>query len=280
MTQDRVDVGWVLWAGTVGLNRPILERIEAAVAGGYDRLSVSPLDVVAVRQEGISVEGLGQAIHDAGLGVVVDPVMGWYSNEPAPGPYAALQLDDVLRMAETVGAAALTALGPFSPDEVPQSVLEERFAALCDRASDFGSRVQMEFMPFTVISDVQRAWSLVRAADRRNGGLVIDTWHFFRGNPDFRALESVPGDRVFSVQVADAAAEPVGSLGEDTFNRLLPGEGALDLLALLRTLAGMGALHWVGPEVISPRMEAMEPIAAARLAGERVRALVAEAQRP
>jgi hypothetical protein len=32
--------------------------------------------------------------------------------------------------------------------------------------------------------------------------------------------------------------------------------------------------------VISPKMEAMEPIAAARLAGERVRALVAEAQRP
>jgi sugar phosphate isomerase/epimerase len=280
MTEGRHDVGWVLWAGTLGLDSPIPARIQAAAAGAFDRISLSPLDIGAARNEGITVEDLGKTIRDAGLGVIVDPIMGWYSDDPAPGPYAAFHLDEVLRMAETVGAAALTALGPFSPDQATPSVLEERFAVLCDRAGGFGAQVQIEFMPFSVIADARGAWSVVRAADRPNGGLVIDTWHFFRGTPDLSALKSIPGDRVFSVQVADAAAEPVGGLGEDTFNRLLPGDGALDLPALLRTLVEMDALHWVGPEVISPAMAAMEPIAAARLAGGRVRDLVAEAQRP
>lgn len=272
------DVGWVLWAGTVGLDGPLPARIEAAVAGGFDRVSLSPLDVAAATKEGIAVQDLGRGIRDAGLDMVLDPVMGWYSDAPAPGPYGAFQLDDVLRMGEVLGVAALSVLGPFSPDGATASEIERRFAALCDRAGDFGAQVQLEFMPFTVIPDAQSAWSLVQGADRDNGGLVVDTWHFFRGNPDLAALETVPGDRIFAVQVSDADLEPKGSLGEDTFHRRLPGDGAFDLAALLRTLDRMDALRWVGPEVISPETAAMAPVDAARVAGERVRSLVAAAR--
>ncbi len=272
------DIGWVLWAGTIGLDSPLPARIEAAVAGGFDRLSVSALDVAAALEEGTAVEDLGRRIRDAGLGVVLDPVMGWYSDEPGPGPYAAFQLEDVLGMGEALGAAALSVLGPFSPGEATAAELEERFAALCDRAGSFGAWVQLEFMPFTVVRDVESAWSLVRGAGRDNGGVVVDTWHFFRGNPDLAALEAVPGDRVFAVQVADADAEPRGSLAEDTFQRRLPGDGALDLSALFSTLARMDALRWVGPEVISPETAAMAPVDAAKVAGERVRSLVAAAR--
>ena len=204
------DVGWVLWAGTVGLDSPLPARIEAAVAGGFERLSLSPLDVAAAIEAGTTVGDLRRRIRDAGLGVVFDPVMGWYSDEPGPGPYAAFQLDDVLRTAEALGAAALSVLGPFSPGEATAAELERRFAALCDRAGGFGAQVQLEFMPFTVVGDVQSAWSVVHGAGRDNGGVVVDTWHFFRGNPDLAALEAVPGDRVFAVQVADADAEPNG----------------------------------------------------------------------
>ncbi len=269
------DVGWVLWAGTVGLDSPLPARMEAAVAGGFDRLSLGPLDVEVAREAGIAVEDLGRRIRDAGLGVVFDPVMGWYSDEPGPGPYAKFRIDELLKMAEGLGAAALTVLGPFSKGEATPADLQERFALLCDRAGDFGAQVQVEFMPFTVVGDVGSAWSLVEGAGRDNGGLVVDTWHFFRGNPDLAALEAVPGDRVFAVQVADADPVPRGSLSEDTFHRRLPGDGALDLMAVMGALDRMGALRWVGPEVISPETAALGPLDAARLAGERVRALVA-----
>ena len=45
-----------------------------------------------------------------------------------------------------------------------------------------------------------------RYADRANGGIVFDTWHFFRGDPDFDLLATVPGDRIYCVQIDDAAA--------------------------------------------------------------------------
>lgn len=278
MSDDGDEVGWVLWAGTVGLDGPLPARLDAALAGGFDRVSLSPLDVAAAVDDGTTVNDLGRRMRDAGLGIVLDPVMGWYSDQPAPGPYAAFQLDDVLRMGEALGAAALSVLGPFSPGEATASELERRFAALCDRAGTFGALVQIEFMPFTVLPDVRSAWSIVQGAGRDNGGIVVDTWHFFRGNPDLAALEAVPGDRVFAVQVADAGAEPHGSVGEDTFHRKLPGDGVFDLEAVLATLARTDALGWVGPEVISPETAAMAPADAARLAGERVRSLVASAR--
>ena len=116
-----------------------------------------------------------------------------------------------------------------------------------------------------------------RDADRDNGGIVFDTWHFFRGDPDFDLLATVPGDRIYCVQIDDAAATPRTSLRDDTKNRLLPGDGDLDLARAVRALAEIDALRWVGPEVISPMLEAMPAVEAARLASGKVRELIATA---
>ena len=130
----------------------------------------------------------------------------------------------------------------------------------------------------SAVADLGAAWPIVRDADRPNGGILLDTWHFFRSGSDMTLLEQVPGERIFGVQVADASAEPTMPLVEETFNRMLPGDGELDLTGVLRVLHRGGGLRWVGPEVISPTLAAMAPADAARLAGDRVRVLVADAQ--
>jgi sugar phosphate isomerase/epimerase len=269
--------GWVLWSGTIGLDSPVPARLEASLAGGYDRMTIGPPDVARAAAGGVSWEELGRSARDVGLGIVMDPMMGWYNDEPPPGPYAPFRLDEMLRMCEALQVSSISVLGPFREDEATPEELIRRFAGLCDRAADIGAQVQLEFMPMTTITDVASAWAIVESADRDNGGIVFDTWHFFRGNPDFADLERVPGDRIFAVQVADAPARLNGTLAEDTFNRMLPGDGELDLTGVVRALDRMGALRWVGPEVISPFTASMPPVEAARLAGDRVRQLLATA---
>ncbi len=270
-------LGWVLWSGTIGLDSPVPARIEAALAGGYDRMTIGPPDVARAASGGVSWEALGRSARDVGLGIVMDPVMGWYNDEPPPGPYAPFRLDEMLRMCEALQVTSISVLGPFREDEATPDELVRRFAVLCDRAADIGAQVQLEFMPMTTISDVASAWAIVESADRDNGGLVFDTWHFFRGTPDFGDLDRVPGDRIFAVQIADAPAQLQGTLADDTFHRMLPGDGDLDLTGVVRALDRMGGLRWVGPEVISPLTASMPPVDAARLAGDRVRQLLAAA---
>lgn len=270
------DIGWVLWSGTVGLESPIPARIEAALAAGFSRLSVSPLDVARAEEQGTPAAELGRRIRDAGLGIVMDPVMNWYGGAPPPASrFAPFPTDVALRMCEQLQVVSMTAIGqPTS--ELPLGELAGPFGALCDRAADLGAQVHLEFIPMTAIRDLPAAWVIVQGADRANGGILFDTWHFFRGNPDYAVLDRVPGERIFAVQIDDAAAEVRGSMRDDTLNRLLPGDGVFDLPRVVAALDRIGALRWVGPEVISPALETMDPVRAAQLAGDRVRQLVSD----
>jgi sugar phosphate isomerase/epimerase len=277
MVNDLPEIHWILWAGTVGLEGSISARIEAATSWGYERVSLSPLDVARTEADGLSATELGRQLRDANLQVVLDPVMNWYpGGVRRSSRFAAFSADDSLRMCGELGAVALTAIGG-ADHEVPSAELSTRFGQLCDRAADLGAQVQLEFMPMSILPDLAIAWQIVSTANRGNGGLVFDTWHFFRGSPDFEVLSKIPGDRIFAVQLNDARADVEGTLREDTQRRLLPGDGSFDLVRAIQTLADIGALSWVGPEVMHPDLAAMAPQAAAALAGDRTRSLVAAA---
>jgi sugar phosphate isomerase/epimerase len=270
-------INWILWSGTVGLESPMPPRIDAAASNGFTRLSVSPLDVARAEADGTTPADFGRAMRDAGLEIVLDPVLNWYPGGGAnPSRFASFSAADSLRMCEQLGVVSLTAVGSV---QTPGSVadLAEPFAQLCDRAADLGVSVHLEFMPMSAITDLAAAWDIVSGADRANGGIVFDTWHFFRGNPDYDVLAGIPGERIFAVQLDDALEDVQGTLREDTQRRLLPGEGSFDLNRVIRALADIGALAWVGPEVLHPDLAAMPARAAAALAGDRTRAAIGAA---
>ena len=51
-------------------------------------------------------------------------------------------------------------------------------------------------------------------------------------------------------------AEQLPDTRQDTQHRLLPGDGVFDLVGVIEVLHRIGALTWVGPEVISPELAA------------------------
>jgi sugar phosphate isomerase/epimerase len=269
--------GWVMWAGTLGFDTPVPDRLEAARGIDVQRFSVSPRDVQWASGECITTADLGRQIRDAGYDIVMDPIVNWYGGTPHPkSRFGHFSSDDTLRMSEELGAVAMNLIGQPTHD-ASLDLLATSFAAVCDRAAEFGADAHLEFTPISAIADLAAGWDIVRAADRPNGGLLFDTWHFFRSAPDLELLEHIPGDRIFAVQVADAAANRLPDIRQDTMQRLLPGDGTFDLVTVLTVLHRIGALVWVGPEVISPMLAAMAPSVAAQLADSRTRAVVAEA---
>jgi sugar phosphate isomerase/epimerase len=271
------NASWVLWSGTIGLESPLPDRFPAATAGGYDCLSLSPLDVARAAEGGLTVDEIRRRASDVGLALIMDPVMNWHpAVEPSRSRFARFSAEDALRMSEALGVRSMTAIASAT-SAAPVDELVERFGALCDRAADIGALVHLEFIPMTPIADVAVAWRIVREENRPNGGILFDTWHFFRGAADFDALQAVPGERILAVQVDDALPDVSGSLWEDTQQRLLPGDGCFDLPRVLRILALSGGLRAGGPEVISPSTAAMSAVDAACEAGARVRRLVAGA---
>jgi sugar phosphate isomerase/epimerase len=277
------DIGWILWSAQIGMGSAISARVEAARAAGCTRLSVNPLDVKRAASTGSTAAQLGRQIGGFDLEIVMDAVINWYAAEGTVWPFRArgrdelseIGLDEILQMSEDLGVVSMTALSQPASD-VPIEVIAERFGRLCDRAAAFGADVHLEFMPMLAVQDLATAWSVVGGADRANGGILFDTWHFYRGGPDFATLENIPGDRIFAVQISDAAAEVQGTLVQDTFNRLMPGDGALDLVRVLAALDQKGSLQWIGPEVISPATAAMAPVESLRIARQRIEDLIGQ----
>lgn len=269
--------GWVLWSGTLGFDRPVFERLEGARPLDVQRFSVTPLDVEWAVAQGITAVELGRRIRDAGYDIVIDPVVGWYGGTPHPNSrFGRFSSDDTLRMSAELGVVSMNLIGQPTHD-ASHDQLASAFAAVCDRASDFGARAHLEFTPITAIADLTTGWDIVRDADRTNGGLLFDTWHFCKGAPDLELLGRIPGDRIFSVQIADARAVALADIRQDTQHRALPGDGVLDLVPILQTLHRIGALTWIGPEVISPDLAAQPAAVAAQLADSRTRDLVTRA---
>ncbi len=181
---------------------------------------------------------------------------------------------ELFAIAQAVEARSLNAVdvfgGDWSLDEAATA-----FAGLCDRAADHGLLVHLEFLPWSRIPDLAAARQVVRAADRPNGGIMLDAWHYFRSGPDGGLLRSIPGASILGVQLSDAPATPEPEpLHATLHERLLPGEGELALRTLLTDLGATGTTAPLGVEVFSDALHALDPEEVGRLAGASLRALL------
>ena len=142
-----------------------------------------------------------------------------------------------------------------------------------------GSWSHSNSLPWSDIPDAAAAWQLIQLTDRKNGGILIDTWHYFRGAADPAQVRSVPPDRFFVIQFDDADAVQVGGYMEDTTQRRrLPGQGAFDLVTFIRMLDEMGVNAPVSVEILSDEQRARPLEEAARLAHETTQAVFARAR--
>jgi sugar phosphate isomerase/epimerase len=121
-----------------------------------------------------------------------------------------------------------------------RSRLIERFGEFCDLASRYRLSASLEFMPWTDARDLIEGAQIVEAVNRDNGGLLIDPFHLSRSRGRITDIASVPPKRLHFMQFCDVpTAIPATMdeiLAEARAERLFPGEGDLDLVALLRAV--------------------------------------------
>jgi sugar phosphate isomerase/epimerase len=160
------------------------------------------------------------------------------------------------------------------PDEAR---LAATFGALCDLAAPYGLAANLEPMPWVEVSNVGSAMRILDLAARENGGLLVDAIHFFRGGDSPAALSGVPAKRLRYAQLCDARpgmpAQMEEVVRQARSDRLFPGEGALDLGALLAALPAGVPLSL---EV--PVSQKLAPLERARRALEATKAILGPAE--
>ena len=120
--------------------------------------------------------------------------------------------------------------------------MADNFARLCDLAGRYRLIANLEPMPWVDVSTVAKALAVLRGAARANSGLLVDAIHFFRAPDRLDVLATVPREYVHYAQFCDARRERPADMQEIVrqarSDRLMPGEGGLDLHGLVRALPG------------------------------------------
>jgi sugar phosphate isomerase/epimerase len=250
----------VLCSGTL-LTANLRQMVEAAVAGSYSALTLWPQDIAGARTEGMTEADIRSLLADNGLVVAdLDPLLGWTPQAmPRPGE-AMIELageDEFFAMAEAFGARSLNVAQGFG-DRLELDRAAEDLAGVCDRAREHGLLVTVEFLPWSGIPNAAVAHDLVQRTGRENATLMVDTWHWYRGGADLDMLQSIPGDRIGSVQLNDAPREAAADLVVESMqDRLAPGEGDIPIAEVIRVLDEIGSNAPLGVEVFNRRHASM-----------------------
>lgn len=244
---------------TVSISGTLPDKLHAIAAAGFDGIEIFEQDFIA---SDLSPRDVGRMVADHGLTITLFQPFRDFEGLPEPHrarafARAARKFDlmnelgtDLVLVCSTVHPAAMGGIDRMAQD----------FHDLGNLARSHGIRVGFEALAWgRHISDHRDAWEVVRRADHRHVGLILDSFHTLgRGiSPD--SIRAIPGDRIFFVQLADAPAIPMDLLYWSRHFRNMPGEGDLDVVAFMRAVTATGYAGPLSLEIFNDQFRAGLP---------------------
>lgn len=144
-----------------------------------------------------------------------------------------------LETAAELGAKHVLASG-FGQDHAR---IADQFAQLCQIARPLGLTVDIEFMPFSDVKDLEQAHALVKEIDCPNAGILIDTLHFDRSPSTLAQLDAIPRELFHYTQLNDAPRIHAPTTEQLLYTarqeRLYLGEGVIPVREIMARLPGI-----------------------------------------
>ncbi|MFO1159973.1 MAG: TIM barrel protein [Reyranellaceae bacterium] len=225
---------------TVCLSGALDEKLEAIARAGFERVELFENDLLSFNGSPADVRRI---IADAGLRTITFQPFRDFEGMPEAERERALNraerkfdvmeaLDcDLLMVCSNVSPASLGGMDRIADD----------LRTLGERAARRGMRVAFEALAWgRHINDYRDAWEAVRRADHPAVGLVLDSFHILARGTDLSAIRSIPRERIFLVQMADAPRLDMDYLSWSRHFRNFPGQGDLPVDAFMDALAATG----------------------------------------
>jgi sugar phosphate isomerase/epimerase len=114
----------------------------------------------------------------------------------------------------------------------------EKFGQVCDLAKPFGLTVDLEYVPIAGVRTLADAVQVLKAVNRENAGLMVDTHHFQRAGDRVEELDALPRKWFHFAHLCDAPAE-IPAEREELIRimregRLYLGDGGIDVASILQ----------------------------------------------
>jgi len=163
-----------------------------------------------------------------------------------------------LSTAEQLGARHILVAG----NDPEQSRQIHHFAQFCELSKQFGLSCDLEFMPWTNVKNLAQAEYIVNQSGQENAAILIDALHFDRSDSTLEQIKALNPKQLNYVQLCDGFAEydpsDEGLIKIARSNRLVPGQGEIDLIGLIRALPKEIMLAAEVPNLVLAERPALE----------------------
>lgn len=241
---------------TVCLSGGLAEKLEAIAAAGFKGVEIFENDLLSFNGTPSDVRKM---VADLGLEIITfQPFRDFEGLPPERRARALARAERKFDLMDELGCDLLMVCSNVAADSLGGI---DRAAAdlreLGDRAKARKLRVGFEALAWgRHINDYRDSWEAVRRADHPNVGLVLDTFHIFAKKTDLSAIRSIPRDRIFLVQVADAPLLDMDYLYWSRHFRNFPGQGDLPLLDFMAALETTGYEGLLSLEIFNDQFRA------------------------
>ena len=244
---------------TVSISGDLREKLEAIAAAGFDGVEIFENDFLAFDRSPADVRKMAED-----LGLEITLFQPFRDFEGLPEPHRTRAFDRAERMFELMADGGAPGWGAGPRGAPPARGAIDRAAAdfreLGERAAKRRLRVGYEALAWgRHVNDHRDAWEIVRRADHPNVGLILDSFHSLSRRIPSDTIRSIPGDKIFIVQVADAPALDMDLLYWSRHFRNMPGEGDVPVVDFARAVAAPGYAGPLSLEIFNDQFRSGSP---------------------
>jgi 4-hydroxyphenylpyruvate dioxygenase len=241
---------------TVCLSGVLDEKLAAIAAAKFSGVEIFENDLVSFAGTPADVRKL---CGELGLDIITFQPFRDFEGMPEPQRTRVFErAERKFDLMQELGCDLLLVCSNVSPDSLGGI---DRAAAdlheLGERAAKRGLRVGFEALAWgRHINDYRDAWEAVRRANHPSIGVVLDSFHTLVRKTDLGAMRSIPKEKIFLVQIADAPLLDMDYLSWSRHFRNLPGQGDLPVGAFMEALQATGFDGLLSLEIFNDQFRA------------------------
>ncbi|MBX5223211.1 bifunctional sugar phosphate isomerase/epimerase/4-hydroxyphenylpyruvate dioxygenase family protein [Rhizobium sp. NLR8a] len=248
---------------TVSLSGDLRDKLEAIAKAGFDGVEIFENDFLIFDE---SPKEVGRMVRDLGMEITL--FQPFRDFEGMPEPLRSRTFDraerkfDLMQDMGTDLVLVCSNVSPASLGGLDRAAAD--FRELGERAAKRGLRVGYEALAWgRHIHDHRDAWEIVRRADHPNIGLILDSFHTLSRKIDVNSIRSIPKEKIFIIQLADAPLIDMDLLYWSRHFRNMPGEGDLPVLDFMKAVAATGYDGYLSLEIFNDQFRGGSPNAIA-----------------
>lgn len=239
------------------------DKIRAAAEAGYDGVGLREEDIEEYFRQRHTMKDIGLLLEEYAIPVnEVDFDSGWQYSRGKSRIIAFEKARKCFMYASFLGCNLTVAVASPDKGDITQAIKD--FRELCNLAGSFEINVALEAQGFAKqINNLKVAQRILEKARCPNGGIVLDTYHFYRGGSSLKDLQSFPTEKILLVHLCDSPKEWT-SLND--WDRLFIGEGVVPFKEIVNILNSKGYNGYFSLEILNTKHWGRDPCEVAKIA--------------